>query len=89
MSQVNTELGLAATTTISLNQANVRALAGVPSGAISMSNLYGKSNIPAPQFNNGNTLYAYAYEPSPSAYASIWLQQDGTITYNQTNINSN
>lgn len=44
MSQVNTELGLASTTTISLNQTNVRTLAGVPSGQISMSNLQGKSN---------------------------------------------
>jgi len=44
MSQVNVELGLSATTTISLNQSNVRALAGVPSGTISMSNLQGKSS---------------------------------------------
>lgn len=44
MSQVNTELGLSSTTTISLNQSNVRTLAGVPSGAISMNNLRGKSN---------------------------------------------
>lgn len=43
LSQVNTELGLAATTAINLNQANVRSLAGVPSGSISMSNLHGKS----------------------------------------------
>lgn len=39
------ELGLSATGTISLNQANVRTLAGVPSGAIIMpTNFYGKSN---------------------------------------------
>ena len=44
MSQVNTELGIASTTLISLNQTNVRTLAGVPSGQISMSNLQGKSN---------------------------------------------
>lgn len=44
MSQVNTELGSPTTTTISLNQASVRTLAGVPSGQISMSNLQGKSN---------------------------------------------
>ena len=43
MSQVNYELGLSTTTTISLNQASVRTLAGVPSGQISMSNLYGKT----------------------------------------------
>lgn len=44
MSQVNTELGLTASTLISLNQANVRGLFGVPSGTISMSQGYGKSN---------------------------------------------
>jgi hypothetical protein len=39
------ELGLSATGTISLNQTNVRTLAGVPSGAIIMpTNFYGKSN---------------------------------------------
>ncbi len=44
MSQVNVELGLAATTPISLNQTNVRTLFGRPSGTISMSDDYGKSN---------------------------------------------
>lgn len=43
MDQVNVELGIASGTNISLNQANVRALAGVPSGTIAMSNLQGKS----------------------------------------------
>ena len=44
MAQVNAELGLLATTNISLNQANVRALAGVPAGTISMNDLRGKTN---------------------------------------------
>ena len=44
MSQVNVELNLSATATISLNQANVRTLAGVPTGTISMNDLRGKSN---------------------------------------------
>jgi hypothetical protein len=42
MSQVRTELG--ASGAISLGQASVRALAGVASGTIRMSNLYGKAN---------------------------------------------
>lgn len=45
--QVNTELNLSATAQISLNDSAVRTLAGVPSGQIAMSNLQGKSNLPA------------------------------------------
>lgn len=45
LNDVNVELGFPGTTTISMNQSDVRTLAGVPSGAISMQNLQGKSNI--------------------------------------------
>jgi hypothetical protein len=41
---VNVELGLISTAQISLNDASVRTLFQVPSGAIAMSNGYGKSN---------------------------------------------
>ena len=49
MSQVNVELSLPATTLITLNQANVRNLAGKPTSnsQISMSDLYGKSSFTA------------------------------------------
>ena len=50
LSQVNVELELSATATISLNQANVRRLAGVPSGQISMQDLRGKSNDVSVQY---------------------------------------
>lgn len=43
MTDINVELGRAANTLISLNDANVRTLAGKPSGIISMSDLRGKS----------------------------------------------
>jgi len=43
-SEVNVELGLITTAQISLNDASVRTLFQVPSGEISMSNGYGKSN---------------------------------------------
>lgn len=46
LSQVNTELSLSSTTTISMNQASVRSLFGKASGAISMSDGYGKSSGP-------------------------------------------
>jgi hypothetical protein len=42
---INIELGQSATATISLNDSNVRTLLGVPSGAISLNDAYGKSNI--------------------------------------------
>lgn len=45
LSQVNTELGFASTTNISLNQTSVRTLFGKASGAISMSDGYGKAII--------------------------------------------
>lgn len=41
---INLELGRAATATSSLNDSALRSLAGVPSGQISLSNFYGKSN---------------------------------------------
>ena len=41
---INVELGVAGTTSASLDQASYRNLAGVPSGAISLSNFYGKAN---------------------------------------------
>lgn len=44
MSEVNVELNFPANRQISLNDAAVRSLAAVPSGAISMQNLQGKSN---------------------------------------------
>jgi len=44
LNQVNVELGSAGTTSINMNQSTVRTLFGVSSGAISMSNGYGKAN---------------------------------------------
>ena len=41
---INVELGRAATATSNMNETTLRTLAGVSSGAISMSNFYGKSN---------------------------------------------
>jgi hypothetical protein len=42
---INIELGQSATAQTSLNAANVRTLLAVPSGTISLSNAYGKSNV--------------------------------------------
>ena len=46
LNNVNVELGLSGTTSINMDQSTVRTLFTVPSGAISMSNGYGKSNAP-------------------------------------------
>lgn len=48
MSQVNVELGRSATAGLSMNDAGLRALAGVPSGQIALSNLHGKSSVVPP-----------------------------------------
>lgn len=41
---INLELGRPATQAINLNESEVRSLAGVPTGAISLNNFYGKSS---------------------------------------------
>jgi hypothetical protein len=63
MGQVNTELALSATATISLNDAAVRSLFGVASGAISMDNGHGKSNIPP-----GEQIYIAGPNTSTSTF---------------------
>lgn len=63
LADVRTELG--ASGAISLGDTNVRNLAGVASGAISLSNLYGKSNGATFTPNGGTT------SSSPVALESI------------------
>lgn len=67
MSQVNTELGRTATATISLNESAVRALAGVPSGTISMNNLRGKS---AMSVATNTTVEGSSADFAPSGYVA-------------------
>lgn len=45
---VNLELGKAFNATISMNDTDVRTLAGVPTGPITFNNFYGKSNVSSP-----------------------------------------
>ena len=47
LANVNVELGLSSTAQISMNDYAVRTLFAVASGAISLSDGYGKSNAPA------------------------------------------
>jgi hypothetical protein len=63
INQVNVELGVAGTTQRSFNDAVVRTLFAVASGAISMSNGFGKSNAPAvtPGSQNYTTPGTYTF----------------------------
>lgn len=81
LNQVNVELGLSGTTTISLNQSNVRTLAGVPSGQISMQNLQGKSNRATATYTySANTANASLNITTLSGYSAG--NTDVTITVN-------
>jgi hypothetical protein len=89
LSQVNTELSIASTTQISLNQTNVRTLAGVASGQIAMSNLHGKSSavdvVGSAVENTTLTLTA----PAGKVFASINYARygaNGLWGYNNTAI---
>lgn len=78
---VNIELGRSATATINMNESAVRTLAGVASGAISMSNFYGKSNRAQLSFTySANTINASLNVNSLSGYVSG--KSDITITVN-------
>lgn len=64
MGQVNTELGRSATASINLNDSAVRALAGKSSGAISMSDLQGKSSWALQTtitIGNSNSNYGFSH----------------------------
>ena len=80
------ELGLGLTTTISMNDAAVRSLAGVGGSGTSwsMNSLYGKSNI---TINSSITCDAQArdYGPPP---CYIHFNNDGTITYEDPALSS-
>lgn len=85
LSQVNTELGRSSTAQISLGETAVRNLAGVASGAISMSNLYGKSAgvtfEPNGSTNSGAPTSLSSYE---EGVAEIYIVASADVTWNWT-----
>lgn len=87
---INLELGRAAGATSSMGESALRTLAGVSSGAISMSNFYGKSNLSVtlPNYVSGSGIsLSHSFTPSPlvsgfvSAFVRIYLNSDGTGRY--------
>ena len=94
MNNINTELGQSSTTQASLNDSNYRALVEIPSGAISMQNFYGKSNIttlsysgnPTVTFKGANGAWGNNPEDDSSWPYCIWLggqgeRGSGTVYY--------
>jgi hypothetical protein len=82
---INLELGRSATATSSLNESALRTLAGVASGAISLSNFYGKSNF-SPT-NVVRTSGTGATETVPSGAVSVRIRAYGGGGGGGTNIN--
>jgi hypothetical protein len=73
MSQVNPELAKAPTATISFGDAGVRDLAGIPSGAISMSNLWGKGAATVTYITSarsGSNTFTYTFAGTAIGTAS-------------------
>ena len=78
---VNVELGRSGTASINMNESAVRTLAAVPSGAISMSNFYGKSNRVSISFTfSSNTADASLNLSSIGGYRAG--TSDITVTIN-------
>ena len=75
LSQVNVELGNSATANISLNDAAVRSLAGIASGAISMSDLYGASAVTVTNVDYSSSTESFA--TTSSAYLDF--TEDGEV----------
>ena len=83
ISQISVELGRASTATTSLGETASRSLAGVASGAISMSNFYGKAST----FTFSPTIASNTtnYNLKSAAIAAGWNQTsplNATVTIN-------
>lgn len=74
-SQIDVELGDSGTSVISLGDADARALAGVPSGPISMSDFYGKSSVIPYTFSSStaNATINVSTLPGYSSSAAITI----------------
>jgi hypothetical protein len=77
---INVELGRAAGATSSLGETALRTLAGVSSGAISMNNFYGKSNITVSlsSVTSNEPFDATPYAGGEPSTATLSFLSDGT-----------
>jgi hypothetical protein len=80
---INLELSRAQNATSSMGESALRTLAGVPSGAISISDFYGKSNTATPAFNTADTFYLSVFA-SGGCSGTLTFVTDGTITKSST-----
>jgi hypothetical protein len=87
---INLELGRAQNATSNMNESALRTLAGVPSGAISMSSFYGKSNLAVtlPNYVSGSGIsLSRSHTESPplatfvTCFVRIYLNSNGTGSY--------
>jgi len=86
LSNVAVELGRGASTTTALGEAAVRTLAGVASGPISLSSLYGKSNVtftPAGGPSSGAAV-SLSDQRTTGATITISCSQPATWTHART-----
>ncbi len=85
LGNVRAELGRAAGTSISLGETAVRNLAGVASGLIRLSNLYGKSSVaftPAGGLSSGSLVVLSAWAAGAGdALVTIQCTQPGVWTW--------
>lgn len=84
---INTELTYSATRNSNLNESTFRQLADVPSGTISLSNFYGKSNLafrPAGPYNCIGETYgtqpSYIYFPAGSGTMILYPTDSASET---------
>ena len=78
---INLELNRSATATSSLNEVDLRTLAGVPSGVISLANFYGKSSGSAWIFTTGISSEEDAFRGVVVNSSAVWVT--GVTHYNR------
>jgi hypothetical protein len=95
LSQVNVELGLSATAIIDMNNATVRALFGVASGAIGMNNGHGKSrgfvrniviSTHVTNYNLRNVLIGEGWDTIVPAIVTVTINSGIYVYSNNTGI---